>query len=177
MTKSTSEIRIYVACLAAYNNAILHGWWIDADQGVEHIQEQVAAMLAASPEPDAEEWAIHDYEGFDGLSLSEWEGFTQVCEKADFVAEHGQLGAMIADYYGGDLKDAREALEDRYCGEWRNVTEYAEHLTEETGGLEGIPDHIAPYIDYEAMARDMEAGGDIITIETGLGEIHIFWNS
>ncbi|WP_150138526.1 MULTISPECIES: antirestriction protein ArdA [Enterovibrio] len=77
---------------------------------------------------------------------------------ADFVAEHGQLRAMIADYYGGDINDAREALEDRYCGEWRNVTEYAEHLTEETGGLEGIPDNIAPYIDYEAMGRDMEAG-------------------
>ena len=47
--------RIYVACLAAYNNGILHGEWIDADQGVEHISEQAAAMLKASPIEDAED--------------------------------------------------------------------------------------------------------------------------
>jgi antirestriction protein len=29
----TTEPRIYVACLAAYNNGNLHGAWIDATQG------------------------------------------------------------------------------------------------------------------------------------------------
>ena len=29
---SDSNPRIYVACLAAYNNGYLHGAWIDADQ-------------------------------------------------------------------------------------------------------------------------------------------------
>jgi hypothetical protein len=33
--------RIYVACLSAYNNGHLHGWWIDADQ-----------------EPDALSWTL-----------------------------------------------------------------------------------------------------------------------
>lgn len=50
--------RIYVACLAAYNSGCLHGRWIDATTP-EEIWEQVRAMLADSPEPDAEEWAIH----------------------------------------------------------------------------------------------------------------------
>ena len=50
--------RIYVACLAAYNNGRLHGAWIDATTPDE-IRTEVRAMLAASPEPDAEEWAIH----------------------------------------------------------------------------------------------------------------------
>jgi hypothetical protein len=50
--------RIYVACLAAYNNGCLHGRWIDATTPDE-IWAQVRAMLADSPEPDAEEWAIH----------------------------------------------------------------------------------------------------------------------
>ncbi|MEO0467721.1 MAG: antirestriction protein ArdA, partial [Pseudomonadota bacterium] len=50
--------RIYVACLAAYNNGRLHGRWIDATDPHE-VWQQVSAMLAASPEPDAEEWAIH----------------------------------------------------------------------------------------------------------------------
>jgi Antirestriction protein (ArdA) len=32
------------------------------------------------------------------------------------------------------------------------------------------------YIDYQAMARDMELNGDVFTIETGFDQVHIFWN-
>ena len=60
----SEEIRIYVADLAAYNNGKLHGVWIDATQNLEDIQDQINAMLAESPEGFAEEYAIHDYEGF-----------------------------------------------------------------------------------------------------------------
>ena len=59
----TNEIKIYVADLAAYNNGILHGIWIDATDDLDDIQEQVNEMLASSPEEMAEEYAIHDYEG------------------------------------------------------------------------------------------------------------------
>jgi len=64
------EIRIYVACLAAYNNGKLHGAWIDATQDIDDIQCQINQMLADSPEPDAEEYAIHDYEEFGGYVLT-----------------------------------------------------------------------------------------------------------
>ena len=40
--------RIYVACLAAYNDGRLHGRWIAATTADE-IRTQVRAMLAASP--------------------------------------------------------------------------------------------------------------------------------
>ena len=50
--------RIYVACLAAYNSGILHGRWIRATTPDE-IKAEVRAMLAESPVPQAEEWAIH----------------------------------------------------------------------------------------------------------------------
>ena len=49
MSKPETEIRIYVACLAAYNNGCLHGRWIDATTPDE-IMDAVRAMLAASPE-------------------------------------------------------------------------------------------------------------------------------
>ena len=59
-------IRIYVACLAAYNNGHLHGEWIEVTDEAS-IWEAVQAMLFTSPiEEDTEEWAIHDYEGFEG---------------------------------------------------------------------------------------------------------------
>jgi antirestriction protein len=71
-TISTSP-RIYVACLAAYNSGRLHGAWIDAASDVWEIWADVQAMLAASPEADAEEFAIHDYEGFEGVRIGEFE--------------------------------------------------------------------------------------------------------
>ena len=59
VTKTVDTPRIYLACLAAYNNGRLHGAWVDADQGTDHIWSELRKMLRASPEPDAEEWAIH----------------------------------------------------------------------------------------------------------------------
>ena len=66
---SDSNPRIYVACLAAYNNGYLHGAWIEADQDADEIRDEIAAMLARSPIEHAEEYAIHDYEGFEGVTI------------------------------------------------------------------------------------------------------------
>ena len=47
--------KIYVACLAAYNNGILHGQWIEAHQSAEAIHAQIQDMLGQSPVLGAEE--------------------------------------------------------------------------------------------------------------------------
>jgi antirestriction protein len=173
MNNDNHTPQIYVACLAAYNSGILYGAWIDADQPAEDIQQEVKAMLKASPIPDAEEWAIHDYDDFAGLRISEYEGFEQVSEKAAFVVEHGELGAELVNYYGGDLAEAREALEENYQGEWESLAEYAEDFTRDTQGSQ-IPNSLAYYIDYERMVRDMELSGDILTFHDSKGKMHIF---
>jgi antirestriction protein len=71
MKTTQTTAKVYVACLAAYNNGILHGSWIDANQEAQAIHDAIKDMLASSPIANAEEWAIHDYEGFCGLRLSE----------------------------------------------------------------------------------------------------------
>lgn len=162
---------IYVACLAAYNNAILHGAWIDATQEPDDIKAEVQAMLKASPEPHAEEWAIHDYDGFHGIKLSEWEGFELVHAYASFIEEHGSLGVEVYNYYD-DLEEACEALCDRYVGCYRSLADFAQELTGETTT---IPENLTYYIDYDKMARDMEMSGDILSIETGMGAVHVLW--
>ena len=165
------EIRIYVACLAAYNNGQLHGAWIDATQEPDAIMAEVQAMLKASPQPNAEEWALHDYEGFYSIQLSEWEGIEQVHDYAVFVQEHGELGAEVLNHFN-DLDEARTVLEDNYAGCYASLADYAEELTDETTQ---IPENLAYYIDYECMARDMEMSGDIFAIETAHDEVHVFW--
>ena len=163
--------RIYVACLASYNAGILHGRWIDVTDPDE-IRERVAAMLSESPEPDAEEWAIHDYEGFEGAEISEYAGFDQVCDLAAFIVEHGELAGKLVAHFCGDLNEARAAMED-YAGEYKSLEDFAYEFTEQTGVK--IPDSLANYIDYAAMGRDIELNGDVFTVETGFEEVHIFW--
>src|SRR5262249_16860424 len=72
------KARIYVGSVADYNAGRLHGAWIDATQDPEQIQADIASMLERSHEPLAEEWAIHDYEGFCGTDFSEYESVERV---------------------------------------------------------------------------------------------------
>jgi antirestriction protein len=167
------DIRIYVADLAAYNAGHLHGVWIDATLEVSDIQAEINKMLGASPVEDAEEYAIHDYEGFDGYSLGEYAGIDTSHEVACFIGEYPEFGGALLQHFG-DLEEARRTAEDRYCGRYISLADYAQELTEQT--TPDIPQHLARYIDYDAMGRDMELGGDVFTIETGFQEVHIFWS-
>lgn len=168
-----SDIQIYVADLAAYNNGILYGAWIDATQDIEDIQEQIQDMLKAGPTINAEEYAIHDHEGFQGVSISEYEGIESVSEIAQFIEEHGELGAAVLSHWCGDIEDATKALEESYNGQYSSLADYAQSFIEETGE---VPQHLEFYIDYERMAKDWEMSGDIYTIETAHDEVHIFSN-
>lgn len=165
---------IYIADLSAYNNGRLHGVWINATDGLNEIWDQVKAMLKTSPEAMAEEYAIHDYEGFGSYKVSEYEGLEAVHGIAVFIEEHGALGAEVLDYACGDMEQAEKTLTESYNGEYKSVADFAEQLTEDTSE---VPEHLQYYIDYEKMGRDMELSGDIFTIETGFEEIHIFWNN
>jgi len=100
-----STIRIYVACLAAYNNGHLHGRWIDATRGESHICEQTRAMRAASPIEAAEEWAIHDYEGFEGAPISD----KPMTDKTPREAVPNKPKPQnISAYYGAGARHPRE---------------------------------------------------------------------
>ncbi|HBX54617.1 antirestriction protein ArdA [Pseudomonas sp. UBA2684] len=168
----SEHIRIYIADLAAYNAGHLHGVWIDATLDMDDIQVQVDAMLAASPVEGAEEYAIHDFEGFDGYPLGEYEGLQSAHELACFIEEYPEFGGALLTHFN-DLEQAQQAAEEDYCGCYTSLADYAQELTEETSS---IPQHLAQYIDYHAMARDMEYSGDVLTLETGFEKMHVFWN-
>lgn len=166
-----SNPRIYVACLAAYNNGYLHGAWIDADQGADVIRDEIAAMLALSPTKGAEEYAIHDYEGFEGVTISEYAGIDTVARMGAFIAEHGALGAGLLEQFVGDIDQAETALQDCYHGQFSSLADYMEELTTESVT---IPEALRYYIDWAAMARDAEMNGELFTIETTRDEVHVF---
>lgn len=117
--------RIYVACLASYNNGVLHGRWIDASADTDDMQAEIAAMLRDSkfpnvmvacphcegegmPDdstcpvchgkgevPSAEEWAIHDYEGL-GPNLGEYAGLEEVARRVEIAEAAEDAGIPVA---------------------------------------------------------------------------------
>ena len=161
---------IYVACLSSYNNGILHGVWIEATQELDEINSAIQKMLKSSPMQDAEEYAIHDSDGFETAQISEYQGIEQVQELAICIEENGLLGAELYNHFSS-LEEAKTYLEDHYYGCFESVEDFAREITEQTSQ---IPAHFEFYLDYSALARDMELSGDIFTIQTNEG-YHIFW--
>ena len=162
--------RIYVACLAAYNNGQLHGAWIDADQSADAIHDEIRAMLASSPIPGAEEWAIHNYEDLGGIQLSEYEDIDRVAEIAALLVEYGEpFGAWYSYDPSADVSDFRDA----YRGEYESEGVYAEWLVDDTGILAEVPETLRCYFDYERFARDLFMS-DMHSVRSGHGTVYVF---
>jgi len=166
--------RIYVACLASYNAGRLHGCWIDADQSAEDIYDEVQAMLAASPEPGAEEWAIHDYEGFGALRLSEWESFERVSAIATGIAEHGDAFTAWLSYDSSREAADHEAFEVAFRGEWDSLHDYAEDFAESTGLYDAAEKAGSPYVtvDIDLLTRDLDI--EMYTVPSDHYTIYVF---
>lgn len=143
--------RVYVACLASYNSGKLHGTWIDATDA-DAMREAIEAMLKASPEPGAEEWAIHDHDGFYGISVGEYADLDNLAALAANLEEHGEaFAAWVND--GREWDDA-DGFEEAYQGTWRSEESFAVNLMDDLGELK--EDSLAArYFDYAAFTRDL----------------------
>lgn len=169
--------RIYVASLADYNAGRLLGRWIDLTQGEEHVHAEIKAMLAESREMVAEEWAIHDFEGFGRVGLGEYTDIGTVLELADLIREHGSVFPALVEYVGGidNLAEAERYMQEGYCGEFASVRDYVEDMLDDCYGdaIGRLPDFIRYHIDYSGIAHDLECGGDIFTLEVA-HSVHVF---
>ncbi|CEG57782.1 antirestriction protein ArdA [Legionella fallonii] len=161
--------QIYVACLASYNSGNLHGEWIDASQSENDIMADIRAMLENSPVEGAEEFAIHDYDGFGSLRLSEYESIGTIVAYSEFIVEHGGLGrALLGEYV---LEDAETMISDYYHGVYDSEVDFAWYIFEECYS-NAIPDSLMCYFDCEAFARDLFIS-DYYSVEVN-GMSHIF---
>jgi antirestriction protein len=157
--------RIYVACLSAYNNGHLHGWWIDADQEPDALSLDIEEMLADSPMDDAEEWAIHDFLNFSPISLDEHEDIEKVCQWANLINEHtddrGAIAAYISWAEDAGLEVTSEEFESRYCGHWESGEDFALNSGEieelyNWSKFEKEHHFWSTMIDWERVGRELE---------------------
>lgn len=171
----TTEPKIYVASLSDYNNGRLHGAWIELDgKDASEVSEEITAMLEASPSAKAygtkaEEYAIHDHEGFGGVAVGEYDSIGKLVEKAEVIVEHGEdVGAGFL-VHAADLGWELDSFEDRSRGLWTSFAEFAEELFDDVFSDVVKAAESTNYltVDYEGFARDLEA--DMATVETREG--------
>lgn len=167
--------RIYVASLADYNNGTLHGRWIDADRDPDEIRAEIAAMLAESNEDVAEDWAIHDYEGFGAFQVGEYESLDAISAVALGIAECGQAFAAYASW-AGTSEEALHAFNDCYLGFWSSTEAWARDTADDFGweaALRQLPEDMQPYvsIDYQQLVQFMES---VMTVVECGGGIYVF---
>ena len=167
-------MKIYIACLASYNNGTMHGKWIDATSDVDEMQEEVNALLRSSKYPNvmvecpacAEEFAIHDFDGVP--NLGEYCGLRAVADYVEFVEANDSFEAdeikAVLDDCCGDLALAQERLEDGYCGTFERFQDYADEFVDDCI-LPDVENEMArKYFDYESFARDLQT--EMYTIDT-----------
>jgi antirestriction protein len=176
--------QIWVGSLSDYNNGVLHGTWINAARVPDEIRADIQAMLDASPgaaaygQP-AEEWGIFDFESFGSYRLHEHEDLEVVSRIARGIAEHGLAYAAYAEVMDGDPETLANFAED-YLGHYDSVQAYAERLVADLDYLrllhESLPPSLEQYIsiDTEALARDLQLGGDIHVLPANEGGVWIF---
>jgi antirestriction protein len=195
--------RLYVACLSAYNNGYLHGWWIDADQELDDIWLDIKDMLAESPMNDADsvqpyghensgsdvgasEWAIHSYQNFSPISIDEQEDIEEVCQWANLISEHSDNRGALATYISWakntGLEITSEEFESRYCGHWQSGQDFAlnsEEIEELYNWSQFEKDHHfwSTVIDWEKVGIELELSDEYYyadASESGEYGIYVF---
>jgi antirestriction protein len=196
MTKTVP--RIYVACLASYNSSVLHGRWIDVDDE-ETMRGEIAAILRESrfpnvtvdcPEcdgqgcddcktgkvPSAEEWAVHDFEGFGEIAVGEYPSLAELAALAQVIEQHGEpFLAWAANET--DNREPEEFLES-FLGEFDDLADYVARQWEESGWKEDNQWwHPTRYVNWEAMGRDLELNGEVWTARSDGFKTYVFRRS
>lgn len=176
--------RVWIACLAAYNNGRLHGKWIDATS-LDTLEEGRKHVLATSPEPWAEEAAIHDYDGFPRplpSLLGEYPDYRVLAAIGELLTKLDEsdaeaFAAWIENEHGHQLTPDidEDDFREVYQGVHKSLKDFAEDIYEEMDKEQ--QGEIARQYFYsggsEAWARDLELSGDYWTHDGEHGT-HVF---
>lgn len=130
------------------------------------------AIEAGEEYGSSEEWAIHDYEGFAELKLSEYEDRERVAELARLIGEHDGAFLAYAGYVGTDHA-TEEGFRDAYSGEYASPEDYTQEWAEGAYGSEKLGP-LENYIDWGRYASGLEHDG--VTFVPGGAGVYVFIN-
>ena len=165
---------IYIACLASYNDGILHGFWCDLTIATtaEEIQECIDYVFATSTKPGAEEYAIHDQQLLAGpLTGTEWPDLDDIEFYLDVyndLSDDEKIAYRVCCNDSGEILSS-ESFQDMFMGVYPRPEDYAEELAEACGyDIDGAK---WPFscIDWERAWRELSYDGYSAEFNSDLG--------
>ena len=167
--RDTDAPALWVGCLAAYNAGKLHGEWMQASSDTAEMFGAIAEILAASPEPHAEEWDIMDTDNMPaeaGRTLDRAAAYVAALEGLSHHADAAEIVAAWVDWRGAEEMDA-DKITDAYLGRFDSVEDYAAQYLDDSDALREVPAWLRPYVNTAALGRDMEINGDVYEGKNG----------
>lgn len=161
-TAGMGEHNVYI-----YWFRIDYGCWIDAEEvvnagGLSDYLESLGMEPADVAELMTQDWDCQDAEGLASHCLHKYGSFDWAAleELLEVDCEPEVLAARLA------CEIAPEEIQGRYMGSWDSDEDMVMGLWEEGGLLEAIPASARGYIDWQAVARDMELNGEFVRSDT-----------
>lgn len=173
------DFKVWIGNLHKYNCGELAGEWIDfMALDIDEINEKIEE-ICYNPETDGQdEYFIADYECNFNHNFGEYESIDDLKEFADLLAE-------IEDEYDDNAPDIINAYDECIGGDMKNILDYEYYIypdcndmtdmayeyIESTGMLDGVPETLARYFDYESFGRDMGYEGSYSFQDCGCIEV------
>lgn len=167
-------LKIFISNLKEYNNGKIIGEWVSLPcEGLEEVLNKISNN-------GNDEIFISDYEtDISNLKISEYDDILQLNEIAEEIdnLSDDELIAFQA-YLEQYANNMEQALEEVRQGNYRiyyncdNMEDVAYQAVNESGLLDGVPEQVKMYFDYEAYGRDMDINRTFIQIDNSFVELY-----
>lgn len=162
MNHETENPAIYLGTYHKYNCGSLQGMWIDLTSFFDYEDFCEFCHRLHCDEQDPE-FMVQDFENYP-RSLYHEAGLPTEAE-FDRLQEYAELDEDEREAYGLYLDNYNERADmdefrEHYVSKYRSGEEFAEYLCEECGYLESLPGWLQCCIDYSAVWRSLDTGGD-----------------
>lgn len=166
-------LKIYVTNLSKYNEGALVGEWVSLPcEDIEEVLEKISNS-------GKDELFISDYEtDINGLKVAEYEDSLQLNEIAEEIEEMREDELIALQAYLEQYNDIEQALEEVRQGNYTiyydcdDMSDVAYQVVNESGLLDGVPETIKGYFDYEAYGRDIDIEGTFIQVDNNIIELY-----
>ena len=167
-------LKIFISNLKEYNNGKIIGEWVSLPcEDIEEVLEKISNS-------GKDELFISDYEtDINGLKVAEYEDSLQLNEIAEEIDNFDDEEVIIfqayLEQYTNDLQQALDAVRQ---GNYRiyyncdNMEDVAYQVVNDCGLLDGVPEEVKIYFDYEAYGRDLDINRTFIQIDNSFVELY-----
>lgn len=166
-------LKIFISNLKEYNNGKIIGEWVSLPcEGLEEVLNKISNN-------GKDELFISDYEtDISGLKVAEYEDILQLNEIAEEINNFSDEEVIALQAYLEQYNDIEQALEEVHQGNYRiyyncdDMEDVANQIINESGLLDGVPEQVKMYFDYEAYGRDLSIDGTFIQIDNSFVELY-----